>query len=65
MNNDDKRFTVVPDSTAPEDIAAAILAEKIVNSPAFIEAYEQRLRRHMRGLADGTWIEYWEPDETP
>lgn len=64
MSDDTKWFTVTPKSTAPEDIAAALIAEKIANSPAFIEIYKQRYRRLLSQLAEtGAWVERWELED--
>jgi hypothetical protein len=61
--SDDARFIVTPKSTDPEDVADALLAEKLLNHPVSIEAFDREFRRRMRILLAGNYVEYWDPVE--
>jgi hypothetical protein len=58
--DDKRRFTVTPTSTDPKDIADALLAEKLANSPVAIAAFEKEFRRRIRVLTTGEYVEYWD-----
>lgn len=37
-------FVIDPESDSPEDVRAAEIAQRIVDSDAFIESYQRRIR---------------------